>query len=89
MIRSPRPFVHRGTRLVGMLLLILVATSAFVAGCSRESLPSVSDLPAQLQELPGELRNLPGVPESLAELSGTLEELGLPDLSQSLSQKFP
>jgi hypothetical protein len=65
-----------------LLLFTLLAVSVLLAGCSRESLPSVSDLPAQIQDLPGELRNLPGVPESLSELSGTLEELGLPDLSQ-------
>ena len=73
---------QRAARRVRGLWTIVIIAVLLLTGCSRENLPSVSDLPSQLQELPGELRNLPGVPESLSELSGTLEELGLPDLSQ-------
>ncbi len=59
-------------------LLILALLMTFLAGCSREDLPSLPKLPVTAPKL----SDLPGIPKALSNLPGLLEELGLPDLSQ-------
>ena len=68
--------------------MILVSALLLLSACGRDNLPSVSDLPQQLQDLPAqlpqlpkELDSLPAIPDALRQLPGMLEELGLPDLS--------
>ncbi len=68
-------YAARKALILSVALLAAVASGA----CNRESLP---DLPSQLQELADGIGSMPGVPESLTELSGMLEDLGLPDIGR-------
>lgn len=64
------------TRLFPLFVILLLL--ALLAGCSKEDLPSLPQLPDKVPDL----SNLPGVPEALRKLPGLVEQLGLPDLSK-------
>ena len=59
--------------LFSMLVLL-----GLLAGCSKEDLPSLPQLPDKLPDV----SSLPSIPDALRKIPGMAEELGLPDLSK-------
>ena len=60
----------------------LMAIGLLLAACGGRELPSLPDLPVDVDDLPINVEDFPGLPEGLSELPGILEDLGLPDIGQ-------